>query len=307
MASIAGVEAGGGLLDKGFLDGLRVGDRGTVFYELTVAEQRRRIDLGTVEVTELDAVGAAVRPSDEFELRAGHLVEFRLDPDRLTPAAILAVARLHVGEEDFPEMVRRLVDQLVPPADRALEEGVRRVLDERQRQRAAQALAGMVEVPGGLYWIGVEPAAASYYNQQPRFRVDLEPFWIDRRPVDGAAFAGSAEEAGGSGPAAGVTWEEAAAHCRRHGRRLPTEPEWEVAVQQPGVESGGVFEWTASWYRAYPGNRYPEAEYGEVYRVIRGAIGEAGLDPHDRKFMAPGDRHQEVGFRCARAAAAEAR
>ena len=34
--------------------------------------------------------------------------------------------------------------------------------------------------------------------------------------------------------------------------------------------SGNVSEWTASIYKAYPGNAHPEPEYDESLRVVRG-------------------------------------
>ncbi len=112
----------------------------------------------------------------------------------------------------------------------------------------------------------------------------------------------------------GVTYAEAAAFCRRLGKRLPTELEWEAAVTtadttiDPGEESEGeeddlrlltpILEWTASWYRPYPGNPVSESEYGERYRVLRGAGARELPSPHRRRFMAPDARHPEVGFRC---------
>ena len=97
-----------------------------------------------------------------------------------------------------------------------------------------------------------------------------------------------------------MTWIEAEAYCRSTGARLPTEQEWEIAVQIPDVESpSGLLEWTRSWYSPYPGNAYPEEQYGETYRVLRGGPSGATFDPHARRFMAPDQRNSKVGFRCA--------
>jgi formylglycine-generating enzyme required for sulfatase activity len=53
-----------------------------------------------------------------------------------------------------------------------------------------------------------------------------------------------------------VTRHEAEAWCRWVGRRLPTEPEWELAahaVARRGFLWGDVLEWVAGSARAYPG------------------------------------------------------
>ena len=34
--------------------------------------------------------------------------------------------------------------------------------------------------------------------------------------------------------------------------------------------AGNVWEWTDSWYKAYPGSKHQDDDYGEEYRVLRG-------------------------------------
>ena len=34
--------------------------------------------------------------------------------------------------------------------------------------------------------------------------------------------------------------------------------------------AGNVWEWTDSWYQAYPGSTHKDEYYGEKYRVLRG-------------------------------------
>jgi iron(II)-dependent oxidoreductase len=65
--------------------------------------------------------------------------------------------------------------------------------------------------------------------------------------------------------------------------------------------AGNVYEWTSSWYQAYPGNADVTAEYGQIFRVLRG-----GSYMTDRFHARCARRHydrmdahrEDYGFRC---------
>ncbi len=67
--------------------------------------------------------------------------------------------------------------------------------------------------------------------------------------------------------------------------------------------AGNAYEWTSDWYKAYPGNTAVTADYGQIYRVLRG-----GSYRSDRFQVRCARRHYDVmdatradyGFRCAK-------
>ncbi len=270
IALLLEIDGGFAVADRGAADGLRPGDRGLAFYTLYVGSDRRpvRIDAGELEVVAVEKMTARLALPARGVVHPGYSVEFHLPAERRSPPA---------G-----------IDGTTPPPG----------ADEPVRGDF------MVPIPGGDHEVGADLGVARFYNQTPRFRATLSSFRIDRTPVAGLDFGDSGRNTGdtpaGDGPwAADLSFAEAEAHCRRLGKRLPTELEWEVAVRRSAIVIGNAFyEWTRSWYQAYPGNRFPEEEYGKRYRVLRGGAGDD--DPRLRQFMAPGDGRADVGFRCAR-------
>ncbi len=72
--------------------------------------------------------------------------------------------------------------------------------------------------------------------------------------------------------------------------------------------SGNVWEWTASWYRAYPGNTRPSENYGEVYKTLKGgswwdcSFYQCGISApaYNRAFFLKSTKNKSFGFRCAK-------
>lgn len=112
-----------------------------------------------------------------------------------------------------------------------------------------------------------------------------------------------------------VTRHEAEAWCRWAGRRLPTEPEWELAAHtasRRGFVWGDVLEWVAGSARLFPGADghvppgtldvivRPERDGGARSGVLRGCTSATPArwrHPKARRFAMPHDDRQRSGFR----------
>lgn len=174
---------------------------------------------------------------------------------------------------------------------------------------AEPAPESMVRIPEGSFVMGTGKA-----GDEPEHRVTLSAYTIDKYEVTQAQYKkimgkNPSSFKGDDLPVEQVTWYEARDYCKKTGKRLPTEAEWEraaradseqavpendnrfwywensgrtthpVGTKQPNAFGlydmlGNVWEWTADfysdvYYRESP-ERDPKGPFSGKYRVIRG-------------------------------------
>ena len=175
VASIVSVQEPMAQIDLGFSDGLIEGVEGQAYYELTVAGQPRRIDVGRATITAVEASTATIRLAATRPLYPGQQVEFEIAQPK--PPLI-----------DPSSTDRASMDQSTAPVVLVESSSVADVVDyetrmEPEAEPIIKDTIAMTTIDGGAQWVGLDPGQAEFFNQTPRFATEIDAYRIDLEPA----------------------------------------------------------------------------------------------------------------------------
>ncbi|TAE18846.1 MAG: formylglycine-generating enzyme family protein [Bacteroidetes bacterium] len=205
---------------------------------------------------------------------------------------------------------------------------------------AQTAPQGMVWVQGGTTKIGNDKGTDS---EKPAFETRLAGFWLDQQPVTvgefkkfirftqyrttaekhgfGVCYDSTAQtwkkvqgatwqnptgkaKAEPHEPVRQVSWHDAQAYANWIGKRLPSEFEWEKALQNAetlklAYATENLWQWCENFYFEYSESNYYQGKLNRPKALRAGKLGQDSR-PSLRLSLPSDEFSYDVGFRCAK-------
>ncbi len=156
-------------IDRGRIDGLRAGDRASIFYLLSNGEQEFRFELCEAEVIRCQHFSCDLRPECSLEPSPGYRVQLEVGPGRSGPRAVLGMLRqlIESGELDAASFYLERAARLAA-GDAGLTAEVRELEARLQRARRGEEVAEAITPPPE------PPPEPEHLEQLRRLRAALE-------------------------------------------------------------------------------------------------------------------------------------
>ncbi len=159
---------------------------------------------------------------------------------RLIDVGTATVVR--AAEASVEGAIEELVKTAIPSVARTLsgmaaEEAPQGIATQASEPPPEPVPEGMVWVPPGTFPMGTSTATPLFGAPAPLHDVTLDGFFMDTSEVTQEAYRKtmgtnpSKNDGCDKCPVEDVTWADAKEYCRRMGKRLPTEAEWERACK----------------------------------------------------------------------------
>ena len=103
VALMTGIEGSSGEIDKGLIDGLRPGDTAAIYYTLSVNGEEKRIPVTSGTLQNVGDFSAALVFQEGASVGTGYSVEIEIPESRISPEALLQLARSRAGEQKYEE------------------------------------------------------------------------------------------------------------------------------------------------------------------------------------------------------------
>ncbi len=170
------------------------------------------------------------------------------------------------------------------------------------------------------FWIDVKPVSVGNFRKFIRFNqyittAEKQGFamcydsttskWIKVQGANWAYPEGTQKPAAKMDePVRQISWYDAFAYANWVGKRLPTELEWERALQnteklQLAYTEHGLWQWCDNWYFLYSESNYFTAKLNRP-KSLRAGRQDAVNRPSLRYALNPEECFYQVGFRCAK-------